>query len=66
VILTSHGTTVMRASKPYELLRDLLLERQGPENIKGHYEMSYNKVQPLANTVLLATHPFVFADNNVS
>ena len=66
VVLTSHGVTVLRASKPYELLRDLLNERQGPENIKGHYEMSVNKVQPLANSVLLATHPFLLADNNVS
>jgi len=63
VVLTNQGTTVLKAAKPYELLRDLLIERQGPENMKGHFEMLPNRVQPLANCVLLAIHPFNFADN---
>lgn len=66
IILTSQGTTILKALKPYELLRDLLIERRGPENVKGHFEMIPNRVQPLANCVLLASHPFMFADNTVS
>jgi len=66
VILSSHCVTVLRAAKPYELLRDLLVSRHGPENIQGHFEMTQNKVHPLANSVLLAIHPFLLQDTNVS
>lgn len=65
VILTPNGTVVYRQSKPYELLRDLLIERKGPENIKGHFELCPNREQPLANAVLLASHPYQHVDHGV-
>ncbi|CAG7786478.1 unnamed protein product [Allacma fusca] len=58
VVLTPNGTVVFRQSKPFELLRDLLIERKGPENIKGHFELCASREQPLANVVLLASHPY--------
>ena len=66
VVLTSWGTSVFRVEKPFELLRDLILEKKGPENIKQHFYMLPTREHPLSNVLLIAVHPFLFSDNNVS
>lgn len=65
VVLTSTGSIVFRASKPYEILRSTLEERNGPENIKGHFDLGFGREYPLSNSLLLAIHPFDRADNAV-
>jgi len=57
VVLTVNGTAVFRAMKPYEQLKDLLVNKDGGESLKGHYELGMSAVQPLANTVMVAIHP---------
>lgn len=66
VVLSSWGTTVFRCHKPFELLRDLLVEKQGPENVKAHFFMLPTRELPLTNALLIAVNPFPFTDNNVS
>ncbi|ODN01638.1 hypothetical protein Ocin01_05049, partial [Orchesella cincta] len=65
VVLTSSGSVVFRANKPYEILKSTLIERKGPENIKGHFELGMGREYPLSNSFLLAVHPFDHADQTV-
>ncbi|CAL8074629.1 unnamed protein product [Orchesella dallaii] len=65
VVLTSSGSVVFRANKPYEILKSTLIERKGPENIKGHFELGMGREYPLSNSFLLAVHPFDHVDQSV-
>lgn len=62
VVLTSSGSMVFRANKPFEILKATLIEKNGPENIKGHFDLGLGREYPLSNSLLLAVHPFERAD----
>lgn len=65
VVLTSHGTSVFRALKPYEVLKNLLVEYGSTDSLRSHFESGVSKEQPLANTALLAIHPSTRAEPSV-
>lgn len=65
VVLTSSGSVVFRANKPYEILKSTLLERNGPENIRGHFDLGFGREYPLSNSLLLAVHPYDRPDQTI-
>lgn len=65
VVLTTSGSIVFRANKPYEILKATLLEKNGPENVKGHFDLGYGREYPLSNSLLLAIHPYDRVDKAV-
>lgn len=65
VVLTTSGSMVFQANKPYEILKHTFIEKNGPENIKGHFELGLGREYPLSNSLLLAIHPFERVDQAV-
>jgi hypothetical protein len=65
VVLTSNGTTVLRIHKPYEMLKQLLIECGHTDNFRCHFDSGVSKEQPLANAALLAVHPATRSEPSV-
>jgi hypothetical protein len=63
VVLTSNGTCVFRAHKPFEILKNLLTEFGNNDSLRSHFESG--KEQPLANAALLAVHPSTRSEPSV-